>query len=251
MHLVRKKLNSQRGASILLALVFFLVCSFVGAVVLGSAVTNAGKIKGQQADQQGYYAVASAARLIRDALAEVTCEGQEHFLDYSCNDADSPVSTGHKDEKAVNYVRAEAHADGKLTELLRAEAERVYRSKTEYAPRESFSPRTVTFTVEAEEMDTVEVEMTMDEDYTLTFFLRLQDPEKRGEHSMTLLCPKGMEELKEEERSSACVHTVTVRDDTEYGSHEEERSFGIVDHIRTTVIGWSRGRITKGVTEHG
>ena len=39
-------MRSQRGASILLALLFFLVCAMVGASVLMAAASNAGKMPG-------------------------------------------------------------------------------------------------------------------------------------------------------------------------------------------------------------
>ena len=43
MNTLRKKLHSQRGASILLALLFLLVCMMAAASVLMAAVSNAGK----------------------------------------------------------------------------------------------------------------------------------------------------------------------------------------------------------------
>ena len=37
---MREKLNSQRGASLLIALLYFLVCGLVAAVIIGAAMTN-------------------------------------------------------------------------------------------------------------------------------------------------------------------------------------------------------------------
>lgn len=60
----RKKLHSRRGASLLIALLFFLTAMAVGAVVLTAAATNAGRFARSRQEQQDYLAVASAAGLI-------------------------------------------------------------------------------------------------------------------------------------------------------------------------------------------
>ena len=45
MKTLNRKLHSQRGASILLALLFLLACMMVAASVLMAAASNAGKIR--------------------------------------------------------------------------------------------------------------------------------------------------------------------------------------------------------------
>lgn len=65
---LRKKLKDQGGASILLALLFFLLCSMVGASVLMAAVSNAGKIRSNREEQQKYLLLSSALRLVCDEL---------------------------------------------------------------------------------------------------------------------------------------------------------------------------------------
>ena len=69
MRALRQKLNSQRGASILIAMVFFLLCLTVGAVVLTAATANAGRLASRRQEEQNYLTVSSAARLLRDELA--------------------------------------------------------------------------------------------------------------------------------------------------------------------------------------
>ncbi len=63
-----EKLNSRRGASLTFALLLFLVCAAVGSVVLASASATAGRASGNYAYDQRYYAVTSAAELLRDTL---------------------------------------------------------------------------------------------------------------------------------------------------------------------------------------
>lgn len=63
-----KKLHSSAGASIVLALLLFLVCALAGAAAVTAASANVGRYTYQQDSQQAYLAVSSAARLIRDQL---------------------------------------------------------------------------------------------------------------------------------------------------------------------------------------
>ncbi len=65
---IRDKLRSQRGASILLALLFFLVCAMVGASVLMAAASNAGKSRSSREEQQKYLTLSSAMQLVCDEL---------------------------------------------------------------------------------------------------------------------------------------------------------------------------------------
>lgn len=66
--MVRNKLESRRGASIVIALLVLLICVTAGAAALTAAGANAGRYTHMRADQQRYLAVASAARLVRSEL---------------------------------------------------------------------------------------------------------------------------------------------------------------------------------------
>lgn len=72
---IKEKLHSQTGASLLLALLFLLVCLTVGAVVLTAAATNAGRVHRNQQDQQAYLAVASAAQLVKEDFKDMKFVG--------------------------------------------------------------------------------------------------------------------------------------------------------------------------------
>lgn len=66
MERVREKLHSRTGASLLIALLFFLVAMTVGTVVLTAASANAGRVQKNRQEQQNYLAVASAAELVKE-----------------------------------------------------------------------------------------------------------------------------------------------------------------------------------------
>ena len=65
--------QDTRGASILIALLFFLVCALVGAVVLTAATVSTGQLVDYEKSQQAYYSTTSAAELFRDELVGGTC----------------------------------------------------------------------------------------------------------------------------------------------------------------------------------
>jgi type II secretory pathway component PulK len=65
---MRQKLHSRRGASILLALVLFLVASTVISVILSASLTAARRLEDDRAREQEYIAVSSAAKFFAKAL---------------------------------------------------------------------------------------------------------------------------------------------------------------------------------------
>ncbi len=65
---ILKKLKSNEGASITFALLAFLVCAVISAVLLASALASAGRLSNLAESDQRYYAVTSAAQLFCDEL---------------------------------------------------------------------------------------------------------------------------------------------------------------------------------------
>ncbi|MBR5741055.1 MAG: hypothetical protein IKX91_00730 [Firmicutes bacterium] len=66
------KMRSKRGASLAMALLLFLVCSVLGAVVLTAGTASAGRIAGLAETDRRYYNVTSAAELLRDTFEGTT-----------------------------------------------------------------------------------------------------------------------------------------------------------------------------------
>lgn len=73
---LRKKMQSERGASILLALLMLLVCMMVAASVLGAAASNAGKARSNRVEQQKYLTVSSAIQLVADEIQKAEYTGK-------------------------------------------------------------------------------------------------------------------------------------------------------------------------------
>ena len=78
-----KKLHSQRGASILLALLLFLVCAMVAASILAAAVSNAGKVRSNRVEQQKYLTLSSAIRLVADELQKAEYTGKYKIYEWT------------------------------------------------------------------------------------------------------------------------------------------------------------------------
>lgn len=66
---ITKKFNSRCGASIMIALVIFLLCALAGASAFIMAASNAGRYSHK--NEQEYYSVSSAALMIVDMLDEL------------------------------------------------------------------------------------------------------------------------------------------------------------------------------------
>lgn len=67
MNILKRKLSSSRGASMLIAMVFMLFCAFIGGSVLASATANAGRVA-SLAEQQDFLLERSTAMLMSDQL---------------------------------------------------------------------------------------------------------------------------------------------------------------------------------------
>lgn len=65
---LKQNIRSEQGASIVMALFLFLVCSAIAAVVLSAATAAAGRVAGLADADQKYYSVTSAAELVRDMM---------------------------------------------------------------------------------------------------------------------------------------------------------------------------------------
>lgn len=67
-NIIMSKLRSQTGASITFALLIFLVCTVLCSVILTAATASSGRMSGIAEGDQRYYAVTSAAELLKDLI---------------------------------------------------------------------------------------------------------------------------------------------------------------------------------------
>lgn len=89
---LRKKLRSESGASILLALLMFLVCALVGATVLAAAASNAGKARSSRTEQQKFLNLSSAIQLVADEIQRAEYTGKYQVYKWKTPEVTDPVS---------------------------------------------------------------------------------------------------------------------------------------------------------------
>ena len=75
---IRKKLKSQAGASISFALLLFLVCAGIGAIVLNAGTTSTSKLINRATMDKRYYEVTSAAEFLKERFEG---EGREIVIE--------------------------------------------------------------------------------------------------------------------------------------------------------------------------
>ena len=80
MRRLSKKLHSSAGASIVVALVLFVLVMMVGVVILTAASANLSWIHERENSQNQYQAVKSAALLLRDELSGMTVTGTQQYV---------------------------------------------------------------------------------------------------------------------------------------------------------------------------
>lgn len=122
---VLKKLRSSKGASITFALLAFLVCAVISAVLLASASAASGRASDLAKMDQRYYAVTSAAQLFCDKL-----DGQQFTIERkkvetktvtttystSTNEAGEEITNSHVGAPSYEYVYSlEVNIPGETT----------------------------------------------------------------------------------------------------------------------------------------
>lgn len=210
MKIVRKKLASKCGASIVLALVFFLICTVVGGIVLTSAVSNAGRLSHAESEQQAYLTSSSAAQLVRDEL-----QNQEFQAVTTTVDANAPTT-----------VYPSTPSGQILAETVTAWAK--------YRMGDSLLPSGVlTITATEDSIDDITATFSMDETYAITVIFRLADAEVQ--YPLTLKIPA----TAQEDTVTAVNRIVETVNGVETIRYETV--------ITTTLsIQWGTGTITKG-----
>lgn len=173
--MISRKLKDNSGASILLALLFFLLCALAGSVVLAAGSAAAGRMKDVNAKEQAYLSVISAAELLREEI----------------------------DGKSISYDIVNKTCiqkpDSELDTLLAECLEQALEVKKRENPFSTF--KEVELTIKPHDTDTAEnmgtvtasIDMKVNDseyaDYTLIITLFLKNEENDPEYIYTLTVP--------------------------------------------------------------
>lgn len=101
--IVRRKLKSNEGASLMVALLFFVVCATVGSIVLTAATAAAGRMDGLKKNNQEFYALKSAAQVFKKdwAFRPVTLSGGKDNPQISYIDRNNISLTSNNDKDYI------------------------------------------------------------------------------------------------------------------------------------------------------
>lgn len=114
MRQIGRKLKSEQGVSIVLALLLMLACLMVGASVLMAASSNGGRVRSNRQEQQAYFALSSALRMVADDLAGAEYKGQFNYTKTETIDEGS----GEVLRTDIKYTQTEGQYDCLLGKMF-------------------------------------------------------------------------------------------------------------------------------------
>lgn len=225
MRTVNRKLNGDTGASLLLALLFLLLCLTVGAVILTAASANVGRYTHERTQQQAYLTASSAANLIRQRLSGLEFSAGEQEVTDEGSVADSLLPSHFSSTDAFPGI-------------VNNMARQVFLDQTIYLPPSGALPVAVplTITPDEAELEGVYAQISMDDHYNLTISFSL---------SGSLPCPLVL-------TLPADVEDHTVSEVTTYETTEDvdgvptQVTHSMTTATRTVTVTWSGGIIVKG-----
>lgn len=174
-----QKLNSRRGASILFAILIFMMCILAGTAALTAASANSGRYAHMKADQQRYLSVASAAQLLTEEFTRNPFTANLKVTE-TRNDIMVTSREVTKDDSAPDYgTKLEGDLGDLLKEYLRlvcwADAG-VKDPVTNVVIDRPDTPFTKKLTLKAEGMDDVTAELEVNGyDVTIVLYAGTED----------------------------------------------------------------------------
>lgn len=146
--MLKEKWKSTSGASLLLALLFFLLCAVTGSVVLTAASVSSGRLSNLKVNEQSYYTVSSAAKLLKNQM-----EGEKYSRYQVYSSSNQVLDEGYH-----------AVPEKEMKDFLKEAADQVYETASSYRD---------TWTIQTSDMAIEEVtaQFTMDAEYNITIIL--------------------------------------------------------------------------------
>ncbi len=111
--IVSQKMKDKSGASITVALLFFMMCAIVSSILIATATAASGKIKQLESKDAGYYSVVSAAELLRDEIMSTNSLPEETraAIDVSVSDGTASAAASLNDSQSdLNKVLSKSIA---------------------------------------------------------------------------------------------------------------------------------------------
>lgn len=115
---LRRKLTSRRGASITFALLLFLVCTVIGVIVLVAGTAASGRVSRLADSDRRYYAVNSAAQLLREEI-----EGSTVTVNRTMTTTGTYIVTAYRYKKADDSYASDSVITGTALSVTYSESQ--------------------------------------------------------------------------------------------------------------------------------
>ncbi len=214
MQKIRRKLHSNSGASMIMALLLLLVGIVTSAVIISAAMNAALSIKEEKGQEQAYLTVSSAAELIRDELENGNSNYKKIQTDVTTTNWWGQSSTKSTTEEKVG--------DGVLGTVIQAAVKYL-----DSYPKETFHKN---YTVSSGDLEDVSAEL----------FIK-KSTEEEEKYSLTIWFSGGKD-------SSQCKMTLTMDgliETTTSSTENHGYSSTTKTQITTTTVSWSNARLQK------
>lgn len=253
MRCIHQKLHSKRGVSAIIALVFLLFCATVGAIVLTAASANAGKSTRVQKEQQAYFAVRSAAQLVRDELeGAVFCGTFEEIIECSEDraGAESYVQVPH-----VQYPENKNHWSKNLENTanawMKADAEGIFKLSVGNLTSYELKAQPFEVKIAQENVPAIKGTYQMDQTYGVKFTFETSSGTTSVQKATLTLSADVKTNVTNQRETWYKPDTQTVTDPLT--GEETEKvvqvpQYAIIQRTETTVT-WNRGVLTKGIDD--
>ena len=279
MSLLQKKLNSKRGASMILVLSLFLICVMVSSVILAAASSGVSRNAQRVKQQRGYLAISSASDLIVEELEIIgKYYGKNLSRKYSCKDCTVPgyiyyegnqISGYRLESEYINMgPNVDPYDDGHLIADSNKEHEPeasvtvdnqylkgAFAGVFERACTKVFSvgyayEETIKIAMDEtdERMPEVICDFKMDEDYNVEFVLRTEE----SKYAISISCAATVKsERTPDSDQSGDEHVVYFKKfDSQTGTYKTDFGIWSIPVERetiTTEISWGGPNIVKEV----
>lgn len=283
MNLLQKKLNSKRGASMILVLSLFLICVMVSSVILAAASAGVSRNAQRVEQQNGYLAISSASSLVIEELKTLgVYAGKNITGKYGCQDCNiagyiyyngtqisgyrldaeytsnpmdkdyvsNPLDDGHLLIKIDHDPYVFAVKDGDNTTLSGIFAGSFERGCTQVFTLGA--PYTETLKIALRESDArlpdVTCRFTMDTDYNVKFVLTTEN----SAYAVSISCVADVKvsnitETTDSTDEHKIYYKKFIEGDGIYETREETWTIPIEVTTVTTEISWGGPRVEKEV----
>ena len=274
---MRRKLKSNSGTSMILALALMLICVMVSSVILAAAASGTSRSINRTQQQQDYLAVSAAAELLASNLTDVgEFVGTIEIRVKDCQQYNNPTTVMYKGTPVQGYwvtvppvansyayyIVDELHKESNVKsihgntsfkgtpfgEMMKAAATHVYMNEAMYT-------QTFTISVPMEEngkdrLPAVQGTFTMTQNYDVSIELRSENPES-GYAVRIELVPTVVVDETGDTQTITCEHKVCYKQEingTLVSSYpEEKQKFSYNTTAPETTVTWGIPLVTKEV----